>query len=665
MSNKQERIEMLVRELNHHGHQYYTLDNPTISDKEYDKLYNELVNLEEETGIVLPDSPTRRVGGEVLKGFEKYTHRAPLWSIDKAQNLQELFAWITRLEKTVAEYNREREDKLPPLDFVTLLKFDGLSVNLAYNKEGILEHAATRGNGEVGEEILAQVKTIRSVPLRIDYDSLIEIHGEALMTKQAFIEYNSKAQVPLKNLRNGAAGALRNLDPKETAKRKLTAYFYDIGYTEGTAFKTHVEMLEFLKEKNFPLHSYYKLCTNVEEVIKEIKDIEEKRDSLDFDIDGVVITVNDTSTRSVLGYTQKFPRWAIAYKFEAQETTTILERVEWNVGRTGKVTPSAMLEPVELGGVTVKRATLNNWDDIQRKKVKLGSRVLIRRSGDVIPEIMGTTNLESEETKDIEKPTHCPSCGSELIQDGVHIFCENSLSCKPQMVKSIVHYASRDAMNIEGFNEKTAEQLFEELDIREIADLYDITLEDLLGLERFGDKKANNLLSAIEKSKGCSLDTFIYALGIPNVGKKTATDIARNFKSLHNIMEAKVEDLILIQDIGDIVARSVVEFFHDENIIKSIRSLLDKGVTPTNNTKEVVDNPFNGKTVVVTGSLSNFSRGDMEKLLGDIGAKVSGSVSKKTDYVIVGESPGSKFNKAVELGIKVLKEEEFLNMIKV
>jgi DNA ligase (NAD+) len=663
MEEKLKKMKDLVEEINRYAYEYYTLNNLVVSDKEYDEKYDQLIALEKETGIVLSDSPTQRVGGEILKGFEKYTHRAPLWSIDKAQNQEELASWINRTQRAVEQYNRENNDKLPELSYVTMLKFDGLSINLTYDQEGNLIHGATRGNGLVGEEILAQVKTIRTIPLKIDNSSLIEIHGEALMTREAFIEYNKKAQVPLKNLRNGAAGALRNLDPKETAKRKLTAFFYDIGYTEGQPFESQLSMMEFLHKRNFPVHSYLKHCHSLEDIVKEVNYIESIRNDLNFDIDGVVITINDTRTREILGYTQKFPRWALAYKFEAQETTTKLLDIEWNVGRTGKVTPTALLEPVELGGVTVKRATLNNFDDIQRKSVKIGSRVLIRRSNDVIPEILGVTEDNTQEARDIEKPLKCPSCNSELIQNGVHIFCENTLSCKPQMVKSIVHYGSRDAMNIEGFNDKTAEQLFEQLNIRQIADLYDITVEDLLNLERFGQKKAQNLVTAIDQSKNCSLDSFIYALGIPNVGKKTASDLVKHFKTLEALMEAKVEDLVAIQDIGDVVANSIVEFFHDEKIKQSVIALLEKGVNPINDVKEAKDNPFKDKTVVVTGSLTSFTRGEMEKLLSDLGAKVSGSVSKKTDYVIVGESPGSKYKKAVELGIEILQEDAFKAML--
>lgn len=660
---KIQRIHELVEELNKHAYSYYVLDNPSISDKEYDKKYDELLKLEKETEYVLPYSPSQRVGDIVLSEFQKYTHRGRLWSLDKAQSLEELQDWDNRNRRFVAEYNSTHEDKLPEIKYVLTKKFDGLTINCTYDEEGVLIRAATRGTGTVGEDITAQVKTIKSLPLKIDNDYTFEIHGEAIMTKKAFEEYNKKAEVPLKNLRNGAAGALRNLNLKETARRNLSAFFYDIGYTEGEPFESYSKMMDFIKQKGFPVDDYIKVCSTLEEIKEEIKYIESIRNELDYDIDGVVIVIDDTKTRELLGYTVKFPRWAIAFKFEAQEATTKLLDVEWNVGRSGRVTPTALLEPVELAGVTVKRATLNNMDDIRRKGIRIGCKVFVRRSNDVIPEIMGVVEETVEGSKEIEVPKYCPACGSELIQEGVHYFCENTLSCKPQMVKSIVHFGSREAMNIEGFSEKTAEQLFEKLDIKSIADLYRLKKEELLTLEKFGDKKAQNLLDSIEKSKDCDLASFIYALGIPNVGKKTATDLAKRFKSLENLLKATFEELISIQDVGDIVAQSVLDFLKEEKIINSINELLSLGVKPSFEEVEVVDNPFYGKTIVVTGSLEGYGRPEIKEKLQALGAKVSSSVSKKTDYVLVGKDPGSKYDKAVELGIKILSEEEFNSML--
>lgn len=666
---KQKKLKELIEKLNLHAYEYYTLDKPTISDAEYDSLYDELRRLEQETGIYLPDSPTQRVGDAVLSEFKKHPHKSRLWSLDKAQNAEELRDWEKRLQKIIREYEAEHDVRLPALSYIMTLKFDGLTINLTYGY-GMLQQAATRGTGEVGEVILQQVKTIRAIPEVIKNRDIFEVRGEALMTKQAFNEYNRTAAVPLKNLRNAAAGALRNLDIRETARRKLTAFFYDIGYWTGKPFASYEEILIFLEKQGFPVHPFHPKYDSIENIIEEIEKITAQRETFDFEIDGLVIAVNDLQTRGLLGYTVKFPRWAAAYKFEAQDAETLLLAVEWNVGRTGKVTPTALLEPVELAGVTIKRATLNNIDDIQRKGVKIGAKVLVRRANDVIPEIVGTVDSTLLGAIEIEMPVKCPSCHSLLVRDGVHLFCENSLSCKPQMVKSIVHFAGREAMNIEGFNEKTALQFFEKLNIREIADLYNITVEDLLSLEKFKEKKAQNLITALEKSKKCTLDAFIYALGIPNVGKKTAGDLARAFKSLDALIQATEEELVAVNDIGEIVSASILTFFKDPKIRESIEKLLAAGVKPDYRQTETVTTPFLNKTVVLTGSLQSYSRSEIEKLLADLGAKVSGSVSKKTDYVIAGEEAGSKLDKArailesdPDTALRILLEKEFLEML--
>lgn len=660
--DKKARIEELVELLNKYAYEYYSLDNPSVSDKEYDKKYDELKALEEETGHVLPYSPTQRVGDVVLQGFNKYTHKARLWSLDKAQSLEEINDWHKRNIKFVNEMNERGED-LPPLRYVITKKFDGLTINLTYNEDGIMQTAATRGNGETGEEVTAQVKTIKEIPLKTSNGDLFEVHGEAIMTTEAFEKYNATSETPLKNLRNGAAGALRNLNVKETARRGLSAFFYDVGYKEGSKFKSYEEMLNFIKEKGLPMDDYIRYATNLEEVERYINEIKDIRFDLNYDIDGVVIAIDDIRTRELLGYTVKFPKWAIAFKFEAQEATTTLLDVEWNVGRSGRVGPTAILEPVELAGVTVKRATLNNMDDIKRKGVMIGAEVFIRRSNDVIPEIMGVVESSLEGATEIRVPEVCPACGSHLVLDGAHYFCENTLSCKPQMVKSIVHFACRDAMNIEGFSEKTAEQLFEKLDIRSIADLYKLDYEELLTLDKFGPKKAQNLLNAIEKSKTPELYRFIYALGIPNVGVKTAKDLVNKFKSIDGLRNAKFDELVSVQDVGDIVAKCVLEFFHEEKVLDTIEQLLELGVNPAFEEQLIVESSFNGKTVVVTGTLQNYSRGEIKAKLESLGAKVSGSVSKKTDYVIAGEEAGSKLTKAQDLGVTVLTEEEFEKMI--
>lgn len=653
--DKEKRIDELIEIINELNYYYYTLDNPKVSDREYDQLYDELVALEEETGIIRDYSPTQRVGGPILEGFEKHTHLGRLWSLDKCQTFEELENWDKRVRRLINEYNYNHGEKLPEPTYILEYKFDGLTINLTY-RDGHLVQGATRGNGLEGEAILEQLKTIKSIPMTIPFKGTMEVQGEGVMPLSALEEYNKTAAEPLKNARNAAAGALRNLDTKITAERRLKAYFYNVGYIEGRTFSSHREVLDFIKENRLPVFDYAKSFDDIRDLIEEINRLEFERQTLDVLTDGLVIKIDDIRTREVLGFTNRFPRWAMAYKFEAEETSTRLIGVEWNVGRTSKVTPTAILEPVEIGGVTVRRATLNNYDDVLRKGVKINSRVLIRRSNDVIPEILGTLE-EDIETYEIEKPTHCPACHSELYQDGVHIFCPNSLSCKPQLVARLVHFASRDAMNIEGFSEKTAEKLLEELDIKDLPEIYEIQYEDLIRLEGFKDKKTRNLLNAIERSKKVSLASFIYALGIRNVGIKTATDLADHYKSLDAIKNASYEELLGVGDIGPIIAQDIVEFFHDEEILKAIDKLLAEGVTPIYESVETQESIFTDKTVVITGTIEGLSRKEIQEAVERMGGKVTGSVSKKTDFVIVGSNPGSKYNKAVELGIEIIDEE--------
>lgn len=659
--NKEERISELIKIIDELNYSYYSLDNPKVSDKEYDAFYDELLSLENETGIVHPYSPTQRVGGKVLDKFEKHTHLAKLWSLDKCQSYEELMNWDNRVRKSIEDYNRDNAQKLPDPEYILEYKFDGLTLNLTY-RNGMLVQGASRGNGSIGEAILEQLKTIKSIPMKIDFENTIEIQGEGLMPLSALEEYNKTAIEPLKNARNAAAGALRNLDPKVTEKRKLIGFFYNAGYVEGKTFNTHMEVLDFLKANRLPVYPYSKSFSTMETLIDEIEENKDQRLDLDILTDGMVIKINDIRTREVLGYTNKFPRWAVAYKFEAEEVSTRLLSVEWNVGRTAKVTPTALLEPVDIGGVTVKRATLNNYDDIERKAVRINSRVLIRRSNDVIPEILGALETD-EETYLIEKPTHCPYCHSELVQNGVHIFCPNSLSCKPQLVSRLVHFASRDAMNIEGLSEKTVEKLLDDLNIRDLSEIYEIKFEDLRQLEGFKDKKSQNLIDAIERSKDVSLASFIYALGISNVGIKTANDLASHFKSLDNIKKAEYDELLTVGDIGDIIANSILEFFQDERILEGIDNLLKEGVMPYFDELIVEESIFTGKIVVITGTIEGLSRNEIRDIVERKGGKVTGSVSKKTDYVIVGEDTGSKYDKAVELGIRIIEEEELKKIV--
>lgn len=662
-------MEQLVAELNKLNYHYYTLDKPLISDKEYDALYDRLVALEKESGVVLPDSPTQRVGGELLKGFVQHRHLAPLWSLDKAQNADQLQSWNARVAKLVADYNSKNPDNpLPQPSYAVELKFDGLTLNLTY-KDGRLVQAATRGNGVVGEGILAQVKTIKSVPLTIPYtEGTIEVQGEGIMNLSVLEKYNQTAAEPLKNARNAAAGALRNLNPKVTAERKLSAFFYNVGYSDNIRFDSHKEMMDFLRDNHFKVNPYIFYFENFDDVTKQLEDIQERRAGLDYLIDGAVVKIVDMRTREALGYTDKFPRWAVAYKFEAEETTTVLESVSWEVGRTGKITPVARVEPVELAGVTVQNCTLNNIGDIERKNLKhaLGTRVFIRRSNDVIPEILGKVTEESD-GEEIVYPEHCPACGFPLEQRGAHLFCNNRLDCKPQIIGRITHFASRDAMDIETFSVMTAEQLYNELNVREPADLYTLTFEDLIKLDRFGEKKANNLLAALEKSKDRDLASFLFALGIPNTGKSTTKMLADHFRDLHAIMNATVEELIALPDVGGIVAESIVSFFADPFMKSGIERMLALGVkAKAPEAPQVVstDSFFSGKTVVLTGTLHQLTRDEAAKRLEALGAKVTGSVSSKTDLVVAGEKAGSKLTKAQQLGIQVIEDEdEFIRLL--
>jgi len=655
----------LIAEINHHNHLYYTLDQPVLSDKEYDLLYDQLISLELETGTVLPQSPTQRVGGGILPGFVPHRHRHKLWSLDKAQHNAELLSWHTRALKLREQYNASHaDDLLPPLSFVVELKFDGLSMNLTYDR-GVLVQAATRGNGIVGEGILPQVKTIRSIPLEIPYqDGVIEVQGEVMMFLSVLEQYNKTAAEPLKNARNAAAGALRNLNPQVTAERKLSAFIYNVGYSDNLQFNDHREMADFLSGNSFPVNPYIRYFSSFEEVIEELGHMAEIRLSFDYLIDGGVVKIADMRTREVFGYTDKFPRWAVAFKFEAEEATTNLLSVSWEVGRTGKLTPVATVEAVELAGVTVQKCTLNNRGDIERKNLlhALGSAVIIRRSNDVIPEILGRANSD-EAGNEIIFPVSCPACGTPLEERGAHLFCPNRLTCSPQLIARITHFASRDAMDIDAFSIATAEQLYKELDVRDPADLYGLQLEQLLPLERFGVKKATKLLQAIEESKKPSLAAFLFALGIPNTGKTTTKVLAEYYGDILAVMAANVDELTSLPDIGGIVAESIVGFFADPLMLRSIRRMLAAGVQPQAIATQATidkDHLFYGKTVVLTGTLPTLTRDEAAKLLEAMGAKVSGSVSKKTDFVIAGENAGSKLAKAQELGIQIIDNEEEL-----
>ncbi len=656
-----EDMRALVDRLNETAYQYYTLDNPTISDQEWDKMYDALVRMEEETGQRLPDSPTRRVGGDVLEGFEPHAHLARLWSMGKAQSIEALKDWARRAEKLRQDAVADGKT-LPKPEYVVEHKFDGLTVNLTY-EDGRLVGAATRGNGLVGEEILPQAMTIRSIPLSIPFKGRMEVHGEAFMRISALEAYNRTAKEPLKNPRNAAAGALRNLDPAVTASRRLDARFYDVGYIEGKSFASQKDMMDFLSENRFPISDCEIYCDSLERAVEAVGQIEQSRGDLDYMIDGAVIKLCDFATREALGYTDKFPRWAVAYKFEAEEVTSLLTDVTWQIGRTGKLTPLAHVEPVELAGATVRRATLNNWQDIQRKRVRIGARVWIRRSNEVIPEIMGRVDEFEEGERDVVKPERCPECQSPLVERGAHLFCPNRDGCRPQIVMRLSHFASRDAMDIETFSSKTAEQLVNEGLIQEPDQLYHLTLEQLLPLDGFQEKKAQNLLRAIEKSKSRPLSAFIYAIGIPNVGVKTARDLADRFGSIQGLRKADSDALTAIDDVGQIVANSIVDFFADPANARLVDALLEAGVHPEDAKPKAQGGAFDGMTVVITGTLAHFSRTEAEEAVRQAGGRATGSVSKKTPLVVAGENAGSRRDKAEKLGVEIIDEDAFLRRL--
>ena len=661
-TNDLQRMRGLIDKLNEASRRYYDQNESDISDDKWDAMYAELRKLEEKTGERMADSPTRRVGGAVMEGFEQHRHIARLWSMDKAQSEEEILAWAQRCEKQTTEAGG-----LPKNSYCVEYKLDGLTVNLTYDG-GRLIQAATRGNGEVGEAILPQAMTIRTIPLTIPFTGRMEVQGEGIMRLSELKKYNETSAEPLKNARNAAAGALRNLDPQVTASRHLDAFFYQIGYIEGRSFETQQDMLDFMKANGLNISPFVRPAQTIEEALEAVHQIEKERETLDFLIDGATIKITDMRTREVLGTTDKFPRWSIAFKFPAQETVTKLLKITWEVGRTGKLTPLAHLSPVDICGVTVKRATLNNYDDICRKRVRIGSEVWVRRSNDVIPEIMGVVwdgEGEAPET-DIQPPTVCPACGGPLVklkQDGVHLFCLNRTSCRPQAIARMAHFASRQGMDIETFSTRTAGLFYDELGVRSAADLYSLDREKLVALKGFGEKKADKLFAELEKSKDCELDAFLFAIGIPNIGKKTAYDLMAHFGTLEALMGATEQELVDIEDVGEIVASSITEYFADEENRRFVNRLLEAGVHPQMHMQEDAGTLFEGLTFVLTGTLPTLSRAQAQEMIRKNGGKATGSVSKKTSIVLAGESAGSKLDKARELGVTIIDEAQFLRMI--
>ena len=644
-----DEMTSLKDRLNELAYRYYVLDDPAVSDAEYDALYDKLVALEKSTGVVLPDSPTRRVGGKPLSKFEQVRHLGRLYSLDKCKTREELRAWMDKLRVA---------GKMPRVSVE--YKFDGLTINLTY-RGGELVQAATRGDGVTGEVVTEQVKTIRSVPLSIPYKGVLEVQGEGIMRLSALAEYNSDPTVtPLKNARNAAAGAIRNLDPAETAKRRLEVVCYNVNYIEGRRFESGSEMMAFLKEQKFKVSDMYVLADDQKTVFDTLDKIESVRPSLDFLIDGAVVKADDFSMREELGYTEKFPRWAMAFKFAAEEMTTVVRDVIWQVSRTGKLNPLAVLDPVDIGGVTVSRATLNNISEIRRKDIRIGSRVFVRRSNDVIPEITGVAE-QPEDAVEIEVPAVCPACGSPVEVRGVFAYCTDSEACEPALVSRFAHFVCRDAMDIEGLSDKTLELLYSEGKIRDFADLYSLSADDLTDLEGFKDKKIANILAAIAASKHTELKRFLFAIGIPGIGKKAAAQLADAFGTLEAARAAKEEELLALDDFGDVMAKNVIAFWNDPLRASEVDRLIAAGITFEQ--KERAEGAFSGKKVVLTGSLARFTRSEAKKLIEERGGEVADGVSAKVNLVIAGEAAGSKLEKAKKLGIEIIDEQKFVEML--
>lgn len=642
-----DRMKELVEKLNKYAALYYEQDAPEISDAEYDALYDELRALEESEGYSLKNSPTHRVGGAPQKKFAQSKHLLRLYSLDKCKTREELADWYDRVIKAAG--------KEPEL--TAEYKFDGLTLNILY-ENGALVKAATRGDGTVGEEVTAQVKTISGVPRNISYKGRIEIQGEGIMRLSALEEYNRRSSEPLKNARNGAAGAIRNLDPAVTADRNLSFMAYNIGFSDKH-FASQSEMHAFLAEEGFETESDFTVLKGVDEAFAFAEKVDGLRHSLDFLIDGVVFKVNDTALRDEIGYTEKFPKWAIAYKFKADEMTTVLRDVVWQVSRSAKLNPLAVLDPVDIGGVTVKRATLNNYGDILKKKVRIGDRVFIRRSNDVIPEITGVAE-EVEGAKEVEKPTVCPACGAPVREEGAFIYCTGE-HCAPQIVAALDHFASKDAMDIDGFSEKTAEQFYNELHLTSPVQLMQLKKEDIAGLDRFGDKKAENLVSAVAAAKDTTMDRLLFALGIDGIGKKTAKDLSAKFGTFEALAQADKDALLAVDGIGGILADNILAWFADEGNKKLLSDLYASGVSVREAEKK--SGVFDGMRIVLTGSLPTYKRSEATALIENNGGEVASSVSKTVDMVLAGEDAGSKLDKAKKLGIKIIDENEFVAML--
>ncbi|MCM3389393.1 NAD-dependent DNA ligase LigA [Ureibacillus chungkukjangi] len=664
MNEIEKRIAELNKLLHEYGHAYYVMDKPLVSDAVYDQLLHELIALEKENpSLIYPDSPTTRVGGAPLGGFKKVTHTYPMLSLSNAFGEEDLRDFDRKIRQAIGD----------DFSYVCELKIDGLAISLRY-ENGVFVQGATRGDGTVGEDITANLKTIRAIPLRLKEPVTIEVRGEAYMPKKSFEALNQarreKGEELFANPRNAAAGSLRQLDPKIAASRNLSTFIYSIG-GDGEAYgiDSHAEMLDYLETLGFPSNKEREFCETIEDVLSFINKWTDNRPSLPYEIDGIVVKVNRYAHQDELGYTAKSPRWAIAYKFPAEEVVTTITGIELTVGRTGVITPTAILNPVQVAGTTVGRASLHNEDLIREKDIRIGDTVIIHKAGDIIPEVVGVIlEQRPEESIPFEMPTNCIACGSELvrIEGEVALRCVNP-TCPAQIAEGIKHFVSRNAMNIDGLGEKVVEQLLRAEYIRDVADLYHLEKEQLVKLERMGEKSATNLVEAIERSKENSVERLLFGLGIRHVGEKAAKLLAEQFESMDALMLAKEEDVTEVHEIGDKMADSIVTYFTSDEVKELIERLKAAGVNMLYKGKKVQveagENPFAGKTIVLTGKLSQLTRNEAKAKIEELGGTVTGSVSKKTDLVIAGEDAGSKLTKATELGIEVWDEDRLVEQL--
>ena len=666
MNKKQakERIKELRKQVEYHAKKYYDEDKPEISDFEYDMLMVELRNLESKyPELKSEDSLTQKVGGHVKEGFQKVTHEVPLQSLQDVFSIEEVEEFDKRMQEKAKENNIEE------VKYVVETKIDGLSSALEY-KNGKFVRGATRGNGLVGEDVTNNLKTIKTIPKEIKDKIDITVRGEVFISKADFEKMNQEREENeeelFANARNAAAGSLRQLDSKITQKRPLDIYIFNVQKIEGKQFSSHYKELEYLNRLGFNVNPVRIYCKNIEEVKKAIEQIGEMRENLTFGIDGAVVKIDNLKFREILGTTAKTPRWAVAYKYPPEKKETILKDIICQVGRTGVITPMAILEPVKIAGSTVSKTTLHNEDFIKQKELKIGDKVVIQKAGDVIPEIVEVKKEKrTGEEKDFEMPKVCPVCGAPAVrEEGEAAIRCTGIECPAKLFRNLVHFVSREAMNIDGLGENIISQLLDKKLIKDISDIYKLTFEDIASLKKNGQKFAQNLIDSINKSRQNDLYRLITALGIRHVGTKASKLLARKYKTIDNLMQASFEDLSTINDIGPIVANSIREFFVQDQTIDLINKLKELNVNTKNLEDDIEDNRFEGKTFVLTGSLENFTRGEASNIIEKFGGKTSGTVSKKTDYVLAGEEAGSKLTKAQSLGVTIISEEEFKNMIK-